>query len=197
MADHKSLPDSLPDSFPDRLERERCVLLVVDFQERFRDLIVGMDDVLAATSRLIRFSQQLDIPVLVTEQYPRGLGVTVPELRELFRPFQPLEKIHFSCALDAGFNKTLPATGRDQVILAGIESHVCVYQTAFDLVRRGLHVAVAEDAVSSCSNRNRMLGLDRMKSVGAQIMGSQMIMFEILRQAGTPDFKAVSPLLKN
>lgn len=189
MADH--------DTLPDRLERERCVLLVVDIQERFRDLIAGFDGVLAATSRLIRFSQQLDIPILVTEQYPRGLGVTVPELRDILHSFKPLEKIHFSCAQDAGFNEILPATGRDQVILTGIESHVCIYQTAFDLVRQDLQVAVAEDAVSSCSSRNRLLGLDRMKSVGAQIMGSQMIMFEILGQAGTPDFKAVAPLLKN
>jgi len=189
MADH--------DALPDRLERERCVLVVIDIQERFRNLIHGIEDVLDGTSRLIRFCQQLDIPILVTEHYPRGLGVTVPELRGLIRPFKPLEKIHFSCALDAGFGEALPATGRDQVILAGIESHVCVYQTAFDLVRRDLQVAVAADAVSSCSNRNRLLGLDRMRDVGAQIMGSQMIMFEILRQAGTPDFKAVAPLLKN
>lgn len=184
-------------ALPDRLDRDRCVLVVIDIQERFRDLIHDVETVLESTDRLVRFGQQLDIPVLVTEHYPRGLGVTVPELRELFRPFKPLEKIHFSCAQDAGFGEALVASGRDQVILTGIESHVCVYQTAFDLLRRDLQVAVAEDAVSSCSNRNRQLGLDRMRELGVQIMGSQMIMFEILRQAGTPDFKTVAPLLKN
>ncbi len=187
-------PD-LPD-LPDRLDHDRCVLVVVDLQERFRDLIHGMDAVLAAADRMIRFCQQLDIPILVTEQYPRGLGVTVTEIRDLFRPFRPLEKIHFSCAGDAGFNEALPATGRDQVLLVGIEAHVCVYQTAFDLLRTGLQVAVAVDAVSSCETRDRSLGLDRMAALGAQMMGTQMMMFEILGRAGTPDFKSVSPLLK-
>jgi nicotinamidase-related amidase len=189
MADRNPLPD--------RLQRDRCVLVVIDIQERFRDLTHGFDEVLAATDRMVRFCQHLKIPIVVTEHYPRGLGVTVPELRELFRPFKPLEKIHFSCAQDAGFSEALAGSGRDQVLLTGIESHVCVYQTAFDLLRRGLQVAVAEDAVSSCSNRNRLLGLDHMRTLGAQIMGSQMIMFEILGQAGTPDFKTVAPLLKN
>jgi len=182
---------------PDRLDRKRCVLVVVDIQERFRDLIHGIDEVLDTTSRLIRFCQQLEIPILVTEHYPRGLGVTVTELRGLFRDFQPLEKIHFSCARDQGFLKTLAGTGRDQVLLVGIESHVCIYQTAFDLLREGKHVAVASDAVGSCSAANRRLGLERMESLGVQMMGAQMMMFEILIKAGTPEFKNVATLLKD
>lgn len=181
---------------PDRLQRDRCLLVVVDIQERFRELIQGLDAVVGATERLVRYCQQLEIPVLVTEQYPRGLGVTVPELRVLFRDFSPLEKLHFSCALDDGFRRALAASGRDQVLLCGIETHVCVYQTAFDLLRDGRQVAVATDAVSSCLAADRTAGLDRMRELGVQLMSSQMIMFEILAKAGTPDFKAVAPQLR-
>ncbi|MFN2371028.1 MAG: hydrolase, partial [Candidatus Krumholzibacteriia bacterium] len=169
---------------PDRLDRERCVLVVVDLQERFRDLIHGFGGVLDAAVRLVRFSQQLQIPVLVSEQYPRGLGVTVQEIRGLLRPFTPLEKLHFSCGLDGGFRKALAATGRDQVLLCGIETHVCVYQTAFDLRRDGHQVALAADAVSSCRATDRALGLDRMRELGVQVMGAQMIMFEVVGRAG-------------
>jgi nicotinamidase-related amidase len=192
MTDSRNAPH-----VPDRLDRKRCCLVVVDLQERFRDLIVGIDGVLAATSRLIRFCQQLEIPILVTEHYPRGLGVTVPELRELFRSFAALEKIHFSCWGDRGFRDALGAAGRDQVVLCGIESHVCVYQTAADLLRTGRQVAVATDAVSSCGRTDRELGLRRMAEMGVQSMGAQMIMFEILHRAGTDDFKTLAPLLRN
>ena len=189
MSDSKTLPD--------RLDRTRCLLVVVDIQERFRGLIHGLDGVLAATDRLVRGCQALQIPVLVTEHYPRGLGVTLPELRELFRPFSPLEKIHFSCAGDSAFAQEVAASGRDQILLCGIEAHVCIYQTAFDLLREGKQVAVACDAVSSCTAADRSVGLARMGTLGAQLMGSQMMLFEILGRAGTPDFKAVAPLLRN
>ncbi len=181
---------------PDRLTPERACLVVVDIQERFRDLIHNVDQVLAGTSRLIRFSQQLDIPIIVTEHYSRAFGVTVSELRNLFKTFAPLEKIHFSCCGDEGFRKTLEKTGRDQVILCGIETHVCVYQTAADLIRDGKQVAVAVDAVSSCSAANRQIGLNRMSEMGVQSMGVQMLMFELLHRAGTNSFKSVAGILK-
>lgn len=181
---------------PDRLDRARAVLVVVDIQERFRDVIVGMDGVLAASGRLVQYCQQLGIPVLVTEHYPRGLGVTLPELRETIRPFAPIEKIHFSCAGDEGFREALAATGRDQVLLCGIETHVCIYQTACDLLRDGKRAVVAVDAVSSCTNVDRSVGLQRLDRLGADLMTVQMIMFEILVKAGTSDFKAVASLLK-
>jgi len=183
-------------NIPDSLTRDRSVLVVVDMQERFRDLIHNMDQVLDGSSRLIKFFHQMDIPILVTEHYSRGLGVTVTEIRNLFKPLKPLEKIHFSCMGDLGFCKALADTGRDQIILCGIETHVCIYQTAADLLREGKQVTVAVDAVSSCSAKNRQIGLNRMSELGVQSMGVQMLMFELLNRAGTPDFKAVSGLLK-
>lgn len=181
---------------PDRLTLDRTVLVVVDVQERFRDLIHGMDQVVTGSSRLIKFCQQLNVPILVTEHYSRGLGVTVTELRNLFKPLKPIEKIHFSCAGDQGFQKALSNTGRDQIILCGIETHVCIYQTAADLIREGKQVAVAVDAVSSCNLSDRQIGLNRMSEMGVQSMGVQMLMFEMLYLAGTRDFKTVSNLLK-
>ncbi|PID78733.1 hydrolase, partial [bacterium DOLZORAL124_64_63] len=155
-------------SVPDRLTPERACLVVIDIQERFRDLIHNVDQVLAGSSRLIRFCQQMEIPILVTEHYSRALGVTVPELRKLFKPLRPIEKIHFSCMGDEGFRKALKDTGRDQIILCGIETHVCVYQTAADLLRADRQVAVAVDAVSSCSAANRQAGLHRLSEMGVQ-----------------------------
>ncbi len=183
-------------ALPDRITADRAVLVVVDIQEKFRDIIHGMDQVMAGTERLIRFCQQLEIPIVATEHYSRGLGVTVPEIRNVCSPFEPIEKIDFSCGGCAPFNKTLNDLGRDQIILCGIETHVCIYQTAFDLLRQGKQVSVAVDAVSSCSAANREIGLHRMSELGVQSMGVQMLMFEILGKAGTPDFKAVAALLK-
>jgi nicotinamidase-related amidase len=182
---------------PVRLTLERTALVVIDLQERFRDLIHGMDRVLERSERLIGFCRQLGVPVLVTEQYPRGLGVTVSEIREACRPFTAFEKTAFSCAGSAEFLAALRASKRDQVVLCGIETHVCVYQTACDLLREGFQVALAADATSSCRPADRELGLQRLRDVGADVMGSQMIMFEMLREAGTPEFKRVSALLKN
>ena len=165
-------------------------------QEKFRDLIHGMDQVVENSSRLIRFCEAMEIPIVVTEHYPRGLGATLAEVRRLISPFECIEKIHFSCAGDQGFNEKLKKIGGDQVILCGIETHVCIYQTALDLMRQGKQVAVAVDAVSSCSPADREIGLKRMSEIGVQSMSVQMLMFEILKKAGTEQFKKVAPLLK-
>ncbi|MHC4409492.1 MAG: isochorismatase family protein [Planctomycetota bacterium] len=169
------------------LEQDRVGLLVIDLQERFRDLIDGMPGVVANSSRLIRFCRALDIPVRVTEQYPRGLGHTIPEIAELCEP--AAEKLTFSCHGSTDLE-------RPQWIVCGIEAHVCVYQTVRDLLAEGKQVAVAVDAVSSCNASDRQTGLAYMRDLGAQLMSTQMLMFEILRVAGTPEFKSVADILK-
>ncbi len=181
---------------PARLEKKSCVLIVVDVQERFRALIDGMDGVIRTCGRLMRFCDRLDIPVIVTEQYPQGLGRTVPELASLAPGAAPFEKLTFSCAGDRRFVARLQVMGRPQAIVCGIETHVCVYQTAFDLLAQERQVVVAADGVSSRLAANRDLGLARLRELGAQVMPAEMIMFEILREAGTADFKAVADLLK-
>jgi nicotinamidase-related amidase len=183
-------------AIPDRLELERLVLVVIDVQERFRRLIPGMPQIVGGCSRLLRFCDRLQIPTIVTEQYPRGLGPTVTELRELLQPFNPVEKISFSCLLDEGFRLRLEATGRDQVVLCGIETHVCVYQTGRDLLAQGRQVALAADAIGSRRAADRELALWHLRELGAQLMSSEMIMFEALRVARTEEFRRVAEILR-
>jgi nicotinamidase-related amidase len=182
---------------PPRLEKPRAALLVIDMQERFRDLIDGMPAVVAGCSRLARFCDRLGIPVVVTEQYPAGLGRTLPELAAVLpKGTAPLEKTTFSCGGDEGFRRAVAGLRREQWVLCGIETHVCVYQTAVDLVRDGRQVALAADATSSRRPRDRDLALARMRDLGVQVMSVEMVLFEILRQAGTADFRAVAGILK-
>jgi len=181
---------------PDRLEKHRTALVVIDIQERFRDLIHGQDQLLKSTGRLVRAFRELDMPVLLTEHYSRGLGVTMVEIRSLLDGIKPIEKIAFSCDGDAGFRNALNALNRDQLILCGIEAHVCVYQTARDLMDRGKQVAIAADAVSARHAADREIGLRHMQRIGVQVMNADMILFEILREAQTDDFKAIQPILK-
>ena len=173
---------------PPILARETCGLLVVDLQERFRDLVDGMAGVVAQSSRLIRFCTKLDMPIRITEQYPKALGRTIPEIAALVAA-TPAAKLRFSCC--GATDLELP-----QWIVCGIEAHVCVYQTVRDLLAAGKQVAVAVDAVSSCNASDREIGLAYMRDLGAQLMSTQMIMFEILREAGTPAFKRVADILK-
>jgi len=182
---------------PPRLEKHRTALLLIDVQERFRELIDGMPGVVAQCSRLVRFCGRLGIPVVATEQYPKGLGRTLPELASVLpEGVAPIEKTTFSCGGDEGFRRALTELRREQWVLCGIETHVCVYQTALDLLRDGRQVALAADAVSSRRPRDRDLALGRMRELGVQVMSTEMVLFEILRQAGTPDFRAVAGILK-
>jgi len=182
---------------PDRLEKHRLVLVVVDIQERFRDLIHAMPMVVKGSGRLIRAFRELDMPVLLTEHYSRGLGPTIPEVRSLLGGVKPLEKLTFSCDGDAGFRQAMNSLNRDQIVLCGIETHVCVYQTARDLMDRGKQVAIAADAVSSRLAGDREIGLQHMSRIGVQVMNVEMILFEMLREAKTPDFKTLAPILKD
>jgi nicotinamidase-related amidase len=182
---------------PDRLEKHRTALVVVDIQERFRGLIHDQQQLLKGCGRLIRAFGELELPVVVTEHYSRGLGVTMPEIRASLGGVEPIEKIHFSCDGNSEFRAAIDGLNRDQIVLCGIETHVCIYQTARDLMDRGRQVAVAADAVSSQKPTDRQIGLEHMRRIGVQVMNVEMILFEILREAKTPDFKAIAPILKD
>jgi nicotinamidase-related amidase len=184
-------------AIPDRLEKHRTALVVVDIQERFRGLIHDQDRLIRNTNRLIRAYRELDLPVLVTEHYSKGLGVTMPEVRATLKGVDPIEKVHFSCDGCPGFRSAVDGLNRDQIVLCGIETHVCIYQTARDLMERGKQVAVAADAVSSQKATDRQIGLEHMRRIGVQVMNVEMILFEILREAKTPDFKAIAPFLRD
>jgi nicotinamidase-related amidase len=174
------------------LDRGRAALIVVDVQEAFRPAVLDFDRVAAAAATLVRGARVLDLPVIVTQQYPKGLGATVPELAEHLDGIEPIDKVCFSAAAADGFD----LQGRDQALICGIESHVCVSQTAHDLLDRGLEVHVARDAVTSRTEANRELGLHKMEGAGAVVTSVETALFELLGAAGTDEFKQVQALVK-
>ena len=174
------------------LQRDRTALVVVDVQEAFREAVGEFEAVARNAAVLVRGARILGLPVLVTEQYPRGLGETVPELAAHLDGVTRLEKVVFSAARADGFD----LDGRDQVLMCGIETHVCVAQTAADLLDRGADVQIAADAVSSRTAADRRAGLAKMEACGALLTSTEMALFELLGRAGTDEFKQVQALVK-
>jgi nicotinamidase-related amidase len=175
-----------------RLEADRTTLVVVDVQEAFRKAIPGFDRIAKATATLIEGAEAIGIPIVISEQYPKGLGETVPEVAEhLPDGVEPLEKVVFAASEAEGFD----LEGRDQVLLCGIETHVCVNQTGLDLLASGVEVQVAEDAVGSRSDQNKRVGLHKMERAGAVMTSVETALFEMLGRAGTDEFKRVQRLI--
>jgi len=174
------------------LDRGRAALVVVDVQEAFRPAVRDFNRVVAGAATLVRGARILGLPVVVTEQYPRGLGSTVPELAEHLDGIEPIDKVCFSAAAAEGFD----LGGRDQALVCGIESHVCVSQTVHDLLDRGVEVHVPQDAVTSRTEANRELGLHKMEGSGAVLTSVETALFELLGAAGTEEFKQVQGLVK-
>jgi len=154
------------------------------------------EEVIDANAKLIQIAQTLDVPYLVSEQYPTGIGHTVEKISEHVDRSNVIEKMTFSCCEEPNFVECLEKTGRKQVVVTGMETHVCVLQTVLDLLESNYQVFVIEDCVASRTIKNKMLGLDRMRHLGAQIVSSEMVMFEWLERAGTPKFKTVLPYIK-
>ena len=180
-----------------RLDRNDAVLVVIDVQERLMPVIHDRFEVELNLERLIRGAQVLGVPVLVTEQYVKGLGPTIEPLRQaLGESYRPIEKQCFSAHGCAPFAAQLGALDRRQVLLAGVETHVCVYQTARDLLSDGKPVWIVADAVSSRTVRNRDIALQRMLADGAQLSSTEMALFELLGEAGTEEFRAISRIVK-
>ena len=181
-----------------RIEREKAVLVVVDVQDI---LMKKMDQPVAENvvrniRTLLAFSKKMAIPVLITEQYPKGLGRTVSEIRMEMESILPVEKVSFSCCGAETFNKQLNQTGRKQVILTGIETHVCVLQTADDLTRKGHEVHAVADAICSRRKLDWKIGLRWMEKKGAMISTTEIIAFQLMKEAGTEEFRGLSKLLK-
>jgi nicotinamidase-related amidase len=175
-----------------RLEADRTTLIVVDVQEAFRKAIPDFDRIARAAATLIEGAEAIGIPIVVTEQYPKGLGETVPEVGEhLPDDVRPLEKVVFAASEAEGFD----LEGRDQVLVCGIETHVCVNQTALDLLASGVEVQVAEDAVGSRFEENKRVGLHKMERAGAVMTSVETALFELLGRAGTDEFKRVQKLI--
>ena len=173
------------------MNRDQSVLLVVDIQERLLPHIHEGEAVLDNTVWLVKVAQRLGVPVMVSEQYPKGIGPTVAVLRGLTFPEAIGKKLHFSCVAGKCLDG-LAGAGRPQVVVAGTESHVCVLQTVLDLRRQGKEIFVVAEAVGSRRPSDKELALARMRSHGVHVVSREMVAFEWLRQAGTDEFRAVS-----
>ncbi len=179
------------------LDRNKAVLVVIDIQEK---LCRAMDPeflgaLTANTAILLESARELGLPVIATEQYVRGLGETLEVLKSQL-PDAALEKMTFSCCGDLKFVEALKATGRTQVIITGMESHVCVLQTVLELLDAGFVVHVVRDAVMSRHEKNWITGLDVMGAAGAVITSTEAILFQLLKVAGTEEFKKLSKLVR-
>jgi nicotinamidase-related amidase len=173
------------------MNREKSVLLVVDIQERLLPHMHDWQRLLENAAWLIKVAQRLQVPVMASEQYPRGIGPTHPDLAALLPAQAIVEKMHFSCAAAECLTR-LPGSDRRQVVITGIESHVCVLQTALELRWQGRDVFVVADAVASRDPANRELALARMRGHGIEIVSREMVAFEWLKLAGTDEFREVS-----
>ncbi len=180
------------------LEAEHCALIVVDIQEKLLPPIFQKEQLVKNSQLLIRLAGILKIPVLVTTQYAKGLGNIVPEVASLLAGIEPIDKQMFSCFGSDAFCsllKRLPGN-RSTVLLCGMESHICVTQTALGALREGYLVHVASDAVSSRAEWNWKIGLDRMRAAGTVISSTEMIIYELLRSSGAPAFRELLPYLR-
>jgi nicotinamidase-related amidase len=174
---------------------DNTVLLVIDIQGKLASLMYEKQRLYDNAARMIRGAGVLGIDVICTEQYPDGLGSTVPEIAEHLN-VEAIPKLAFSCCGEEAFVTALKHTGCTQVLLIGIETHICVYQTAMDLLAGGYEVYVVSDAVSSRTESNRQLGLQRLKDAGAVMTGVEMALFEILKVAKGDQFKQIARIVK-
>lgn len=178
------------------LDAEKSVLCIIDVQKRLAPATAEPDRVIAKSVLLITAATRLDIPILISEQYPKGLGPTVDALTKIAPEGSIYPKIHFSCTDDPDYRARLDAIGRTQVVLTGMEAHVCVLQTALGARNAGYQVAVVADAVTSRDPANKVVALDRMAANGIEIATSEMVVFEWLKAAGSEAFRELSKLIK-
>ncbi len=179
------------------LDANRAALVVVDLQEKLLPAIFERERVLENSLLLMKAAELLDVPVVLTTQYRKGLGEIVPQVGAAAPGVAPLDKLSFGCFGDAGFLAHLESlVGRDQLLVTGIESHICVTQTVLGALENGYHVHVASDAISSRTEANWKVGLQRMEAAGALISSAEMALYELLRRSDAGAFKTLLPLLK-
>jgi nicotinamidase-related amidase len=178
------------------LSRENTGLVVVDVQTKLMSVMEQKKRVVDNLKKLIHLSKLFNIPVILTEQYPRMLGSTLSEIKEAFPVYNPIQKMHFNCCAFSPFNERLKSTGLINLILTGVETHICIFQTCLSLLERGYVVHVPQDAVDSRTDENRQVGIRLMEKAGAVITSTETVIFQILEKAGTKEFKEMLKLVK-
>ena len=178
------------------ISRTNTVLIIIDIQGNLAQAMFDKENLFTNNVRLIQGMKALNLPIILTEQIPQKLGKTLPIISQELEGIEPIAKEAFSCWDDRNFIKQLKSLSRRHIVLAGIECHVCVYQTALDLISNGYTVHLVADAVSSRTPENRQIGIDAMKSAGAHITSTEMVLFELLHTAADPKFKEIFKIVK-
>lgn len=178
------------------LTKENTVLVIIDVQGKLAKIVQQSEEMLDQLANLIQACHILEIPILWLEQYPQGLGPTDPKIAQHLTGLEPISKITFSACGNEQFMEQLQKVNRKQVLLTGIETHICVYQTGVDLVAQGYEVQVVSDAVSSRTAENKRIGLEKMKAAGIAETSVEMAVYEMLQKAGGEQFKAILKLFK-
>lgn len=178
------------------LQIDDTLLLIIDVQEKLFRVMPEKETLSDSLQKLIRGCGMLNVPAMITEQNPTGLGPTIAEITALLPDSAKISKFCFSCCAEVPFLEQLEATGRRQVLVCGIESHICVYQTALDLLSHGYEVHLVTDCVASRTVENKKLAQKRLQFDGAKLTGVEMTLFELLRTARAEQFRAISALIK-
>ena len=175
---------------------ENTVLVVIDVQGKLARIVYKSEEMVANLQKLIKGAKILGVPILLTEQYPEGLGPTIPEIKELLSGVQPISKTSFNCCNNEHFMQALNTLNRKQVLVTGIEAHVCVYQTAINLLNFGYKVEIVADAVSSRNPEHKQIGLAKVRDAGGSVTCMETALFELLKVAEGSKFKEIIKIVK-
>ena len=178
------------------LSKDDSLLLIIDVQERLARVMERKEEVVKNISHLIEACKLLGVPIVITEQYPKGLGSTLEEIKSILPEYKPVEKLSFNCCSEEPFMEAIREKERKKIIITGMETHICVLQTTLGLLERSYHVHVVSDAVCSRKEENHNIGIEFMRDAGAVITSTETVLFQLLGRAGTPEFKAISQRIK-
>ena len=178
------------------LNKEHTCMIIVDVQEKLMPVMGRKERVIANIIKLLECSRVFNLPVILTEQYTKWLGPTLHEIKEALPKYEPIYKLDFNCCNVDHFNNRIELEKLKNIILTGVESHICIFQTCFSLLKRGYRVHVPQDAVDSRTDENWHVGIELMKEAGAVITSTETIIFQILKRAGTKEFKEILKIVK-
>jgi nicotinamidase-related amidase len=178
------------------LDKNNAVLLIIDIQERLAVVMDRKDQVVKNTLHLVELARMQNLPVVVTEQYPKGLGRTLPEITAALPVYLPIEKVSFNCCGEASFNEQMKRLGKKKIIVTGMETHICVLQTSLGLIKGGFDVHLVMDAVCSRTKANWRSGVELIRDAGGVLTNTETVLFQLLGVAGTPEFKTISNRIK-
>ncbi|MCX8170452.1 MAG: hydrolase [Candidatus Bathyarchaeota archaeon] len=179
------------------LSRKNTILVIIDVQEKIFPPISDRERVLENTRKLIQFAKIIGMPIILTEQYPRGLGPTIPEIKDLIPDVEPIEKVEFSCFRSEKFREAIERLNVESLIIVGIETHICITQTAIEGAEEGFRVCVVSDATSSRNPEDKEIALERLRDNGVIVASTEMLIYELLKKAGTQEFREALKLIKS